>query len=274
VEKERFVIIFFMKKFYPLFLSLCLANVLLAQTNEPAPASAPSTPAPVAAPAVTSKPLAISGWAVIGDKAKAFGPKEEGGKIIFSGADFGKKGKSFAGYFMKTILADGQTLSFKSDIQFSGVSTVGAFRYGIFQKRSPDHTRGWLGYCFYAGFRPDMPKGNLLARLPENNGSFDGLKDDKGVETARSLGEAISGPKSIKDGLYTLTIDVKKVGMNMEVKSMLVSELDPTFPAVSYSGIDNQPATPSFDALGFVTHEVLSVDSVELSNVSLNLVGP
>jgi hypothetical protein len=54
---------------------------------------------------------------------------------------------------------------------------------------------------------------------------------------------------------------------------MLVSELDPT-PAVSYSGIDNQPATPFFDALGFVTHEVLSVDSVEFSNVSLNLVGP
>jgi hypothetical protein len=274
MKKERFVIIFFMKKFYPLFLSLCLANVLLAQTNESTPASAPSTPASVAAPAVTSKPLAISGWAVIGDKAKAFGPKEEGGKIIFSGADFGKKGRSFAGYFGKTILADGQTLSFKSNIQFSGVATVGAFRYGIFQKRSPDHTRGWLGYCFYAGFRPDMPKGNFLARLPENNGSFDGLKDDKGADTARSLGEVISGPKSIKDGLYTLTIDVKKVGANMEVKSMLISELDPTVPAVSYSGIDNQPATLSFDALGFVTHEVLSVDSIEFSDVSLNLVGP
>ena len=263
-----------MKKFYSLFLSLCLANVLLAQTNEPPPASAPSTPAPVVAPALASKPLAISGWAVIGDKAKAFGPKEEGGKILFTGADFGKKGKTIAGYFEKTILGEGQTLSFKGNIQFAGVGTVGAFRYGIFQKRSKDHNRGWLGYCFYAGFRPDMPKGNLLARLAENNGSFDGLKDDKGAETARSLGEAIAGPKSIKDGLYTLTIDVKKSGANMEVKSMLVSELDPTVPAVSYSGIDNQPATPCFDALGFVTHEVLSVDSVEFSDVSLNLVGP
>lgn len=264
-----------MKKFYPLFLSLCLTNLATAQTNEPAPASAaPLAPVPVPAAAATSKPLAFSGWAVIGDKAKAFGPKEEGGKILFTGVDFGKKGKSFAGYFEKTTLGDGQTLSFKSNIQFSGVATVGAFRYGIFQKRSPDHTRGWLGYCFYAGFRPDMPKGMLLARLPENNGSFDGLKDDKGADTARSLGEAIAGPKSIKDGLYTLTIDVKKVGVNMEVKSMLISELDPTVPAVSYSGIDNQPATPSFDALGFVTHEVLSVDSVELSNVSLNLVAP
>ena len=137
-----------MKKFYSLIIALVFANLASAQTNEPAPASVPSTPAPVTAPAATSKPLAISGWAVIGDKAKAFGPKEEGGKIIFSGADFGKKGRSFAGYFMKTILADGQTLSFKSDIQFSGVSTVGAFRYGIFQKRSPDHTRGWLGVLF------------------------------------------------------------------------------------------------------------------------------
>jgi hypothetical protein len=60
----------------------------------------------------------------------------------------------------------------------------------------------------------------------------------------------------------------------MEVKSMLVSELDPTVPAVSYSVIDKEPATPSFDALDFVTHEVLSVDSAELSDVSLNLIGP
>lgn len=261
-----------MKKYYLLILVLALVSLASAQNSTPAPV--PSTPASVAAPTVTSKPLAISGWAVIGDKTKAFGPKEEGGKILFTGADFGKKGKSFAGYFEKTILGDGQTLSFKSNVQFAGVNTVGAFRYGIFQKRSRDHNRGWLGYCFYAGFRPDMPKGMLLTRLPENNGSFDGLKDDKGADTARSLGEAIAGPKSIKDGLYTLTIDVKKSGANMEVKSMLVSELDPTVPAVSYSGVDNQPATPCFDALGFVTHEVLSVDSIEFSNVSLNLVGP
>jgi len=238
-----------------------LALMSFSQTNPPA---APTN----------SKALTISGWSVFGDKTKAFGPKEEAGKILFSGADFGKKGKAFAGYFAKTILADGQTLSFKSNIQFTGVSTVGAFRYGIFQKRSPDHTRGWLGYCFYAGFRPDMPKGNLLARLPENNGPFDGLKDDKGADTSHSLGEAISGPKSIKDGLYTLTIDVKKAGSGMEVKSMLVSELDPTVPAVSYSATDNEPATPSFDAVGFVTHEVLSADSVEFSDVSLNLIGP
>jgi hypothetical protein len=263
-----------MQKLFPLCLVLCLASVLHAQTNGSAPTPVPSTSAPVAAPAATSKPLVISGWAVIGDKTKAFGPKEEGGKILFTGTDFGKKGKSFAGYFEKTILGEGQTLSFKSNVQFTGVNTVGAFRYGIFQKRSKDHARGWLGYCFYAGFRPDMPKGMLLARLPENNGSFDGLKDDKGADTTRSLGEAISGPKTIKDGLYTLTIDVKKSGANMEVKSMLVSELEPTVPAVSYSGIDNQPATPCFDALGFVTHEVLSADSIEFSNVSLKLVGP
>jgi hypothetical protein len=119
-----------------------------------------------------------------------------------------------------------------------------------------------------------MPKGNVLARLPENMGAFDGLKDDKGMETARSIGEAVSGPKSIKDGVYILTIDVKKVGANMEVKSSMISQLDPTAPVVSYVATDTQPATPSFDAVGFVTHEVLSADSVEFSDVSLNLVGP
>jgi hypothetical protein len=119
-----------------------------------------------------------------------------------------------------------------------------------------------------------MTKGMVFARLPENMGPFDGLKDDKGADTTRSLGEAISGLKSIKDGLYTLTIDVRKTGSSMEVKSMLVSELDPTVPAVSYSATDNEPATPSFDAIGFVTHEVLSVDSIELSEVSLVIKNP
>jgi hypothetical protein len=119
-----------------------------------------------------------------------------------------------------------------------------------------------------------MPKGNVLARLPENMGTFDGLKDEKGADAARSLGEAVSGPKSIKEGIYTLTIDVKKVGANMEVKSSMISQLDPSAPAVSYSATDTQPTTPSFDAVGFATHEVLSADSVELSDVSLNLIGP
>jgi hypothetical protein len=36
--------------------------------------------------------------------------KEEGGKILFTEPDFGKKGKSLAAYFDKTDLADGQTL--------------------------------------------------------------------------------------------------------------------------------------------------------------------
>jgi len=264
-----------MTKFILLVASMMvLALTALSQINPPA--AVPPTPAATTAPAAptASKAITISGWSVFGDKTKAFGPKEEGGKILFSGADFGKKGKAFAGYFDKTILSEGQTLSFKSNIQFTGVSTVGAFRYGIFQKRSRDHSRGWLGYCFYAGFRPDMPKGNVLARLPENMGAFDGLKDDKGMDTARSIGEAVSGPKSIKDGVYTLTIDVKKVGANMEVKSSMISQLDPTAPVVSYVATDTQPATPSFDAVGFVTHEVLSADSVEFSDVSLNLVGP
>jgi len=52
------------------------------------------------------------------------------------------------------------------------------------------------------------------------------------------------------------------------------SQLAPPAPVVSYVATDTQPATPSFDAVGFVTHEVLSADSVEFSDVSLNLVGP
>jgi hypothetical protein len=45
-------------------------------------------------------------------------------------------------------------------------------------------------------------------------------------------------------------------------------------PMVRYSAKDSTPATSSFDALGFVTHEVLSSDSVEFSEVTINLQGP
>jgi hypothetical protein len=45
-------------------------------------------------------------------------------------------------------------------------------------------------------------------------------------------------------------------------------------PAVKYSGKDEKPATTSFDALGFVSHQVLSADSIEFSDVSLDLIGP
>jgi hypothetical protein len=45
-------------------------------------------------------------------------------------------------------------------------------------------------------------------------------------------------------------------------------------PMVNYSAKDDQPATTTFDAIGFVTHEVLSSDSVEFSEVTVKLQGP
>jgi hypothetical protein len=45
-------------------------------------------------------------------------------------------------------------------------------------------------------------------------------------------------------------------------------------PAVKYIGKDEKPATTSFDALGFVTHQVLSADSLEFSEVSVTLETP
>ena len=45
-------------------------------------------------------------------------------------------------------------------------------------------------------------------------------------------------------------------------------------PMVRYLAKDSTPATSSFDALGFVTHEVLSTDSIEFSDISVQLQGP
>jgi len=259
---------------------LAPTNPAAAETNSavsPAPAAAaavPVTPTPVATPATapTSKALAVTGWSAIGNKT--FVPKEEGGKILFTSPDFGTKGKSLAAYFDKTDLADGQTLKFKANLRFTGVSSTGNFRYGIFKKRSKDHSRGWLGYCAYAGFDKNFPKGNLIARLPENDGAFDGVKDGEDRPTALVIGVTSAGPKTLKDGVYVMEMAIHRAGANLECTASMAPQGEMGNPAVKYSGKDEKPATTSFDALGFVSHQVLSADSIEFSDVSLDLIGP
>jgi hypothetical protein len=270
-----------------------MALPAIAQTNEPAPvasapvetnstvspapaaaAAVPATPAPAPAPvaAPTPKTLAVTGWCAIGNKT--FVPKEEGGKILFTEPDFGKKGKSLAAYFDKTDLADGQTLRFKASLRFAGVSSTGNFRYGIFKKRSKDHSRGWLGYCAYAGFDKNFPKGNLIARLPENDGAFDGVRDGEDRPTALVIGVTSAGPKTLKDGVYVMEMAIHRAGANLECTASMAPLGELGSPAIKYSGKDEKPATMSFDALGFVTHQVLSADSLEFSEVSVTLETP
>ena len=237
-------------------------------------AAVPPTPNLAATPAVApnSKTLAVTGWSAIGNKT--FVPKEEGGKILFTEPDFGKKGKSLAAYFDKTDLADGQTLKFKANLRFTGVSSTGNFRYGIFKKRSKDHSRGWLGYCAYAGFDKNFPKGNLIARLPENDGAFDGVRDGEDRPTALVIGVTSAGPKTLKDGVYVMEMAIHRAEANLECTASMAPQGEMGNPAVKYSGKDEKPATMSFDALGFVTHQVLSADSLEFSEVSVTLETP
>lgn len=218
--------------------------------------------------------LPLSGWCVVGAKDQKFGPKEEGGKIIFGGDGFGTKGRSLAAYFPATEIGEGQTLKMKANVRFTGVAGTGNFRYGLFKKRSKDHSRGWLGYCAYSGFDKSFPSGALLARLAENDADFSGMKDAKGQEAARNLGASVTGTKTIKDGAYIVVMSLKKTGGTIEIESSMDGAGDVPTPMVRYSAKDNEPVTSSFDALGFVTHEVLSSDSVEFSDVSVCLVGP
>ena len=218
--------------------------------------------------------LPVVGWCVVGAKDQKFGPKEEAGKIIFGGEGFGSKGKNLAAFFPPTEIGEGQTLKMKLNVRFAGVAGTGNFRYGIFKKRSKDHSRGWLGYCAYAGFDKAFPGGALLARLAENDADFSGMKDAKGQEAARNLGPSVTGSKTIKDGAYVVVMSLKKTGGAIEIESSMDGAGDVPTPMVRYSAKDSEPTTSGFDALGFVTHEVLSADSVEFSDVSLNLVGP
>jgi hypothetical protein len=220
--------------------------------------------AQVAAPPAADGTINITDWVVIGDKAKAFGPTQDGGNIIFTGPAFGDKGRSEAAFFPKTDLAEGETLELNAKASFTGVSGMGNFRFGIYQKRSRDHSRGWLGYTAYAGIDKKFPKGGLFASEPGNDDSYD-------KATTRVLGESTVPFRNIKDDVYFLNMTLKMSNGQIEVSASLSPEATPGVPIAQYSGVDSQPATSTFDALGFNTHELLSSDTFELSDVSLKL---
>ena len=253
-----------MKKIYLSGLFLAVASLGWAQGTSPNSTGAGSA----------GTDLPVSGWCVVGSKDMKFGPKEEGGKIIFTGEGFGAKGRNLAAFFPATEIGEGQTLKMKANVRFMGVAGTGNFRYGLFRKLSRDHSRGWLGYCAYAGFDKAFPKGALLARFPGNDGDFSGMKGAKGEAVARDLGPSITGSKTMKDGAYVLVLKLKRSGGAIEIESTLDGAGDVPTPMVRYSAKDSEPATTQFDAVGFVTHEVLSTDSIEFSDISVQLQGP
>jgi hypothetical protein len=242
-------------------LLVSIATTLSVNAQTPAKAAPAST---TAAPALGND-IPLAGWMIIGDKTKAFGPKEEAGTITFTGAGFGDKGKNGAVYFTKTELVEGSTIELNAKVTFVGVSGMGNFRYGIFQKRSKDHSRGWLGYCAYAGIDKKFPKGGLFASEAGNDANFDSA-------TARTLGESLGAFKNIKDGSYNLTMEMTRTGTSIEAKSTLTPDLSPSTPALQYTVTDSAPTTFEFDAFGFSTHQVLSADSIQFSNVTLRAI--
>jgi hypothetical protein len=220
------------------------------------------------APASASgKSIAVSGWTVIGDKTQAFGPKEEGEKITFSGTGFGNKGKNEAAFFPKTELAIGDSLELSAKVTFSGVSGMGNFRFGIYQKRSKDHPRGWMGYTAYAGIDKKFPKGGLFANEAGNDINFD-------TASNRVLSESQVPFKNVKDGTYLLTMKLTRSDAGIECEAGMAGGGDSSIVLLKYTGIDASPTTTSFDALGFSTHELLSADSISFEEVSVKLIVP
>jgi hypothetical protein len=219
---------------------------------------------PAANPA-DGAPVDITDWMVIGDKAKAYGPQINGGSITFTGAGFGDKGKNEAAFFPKIAMAEGDTLEFIAKVSFTGVSGMGNFRFGVYQKRSKDHSRGWLGYTAYAGIDKKFPKGGLFASEPGNDDGYD-------KATSRVLGESTSPFRNLKDGVYLLEMSLKMSNGQIECNASMSPEAMPGEAVARYSGVDSQPATSTFDALGFSTHELLSADTFELSDVVVKLV--
>lgn len=235
-------------KYLPLILLVPLVATLPAFSQTPSGADA----------------LPVTGWTVIGDKSKAYGPKEESGAILFAGSGFGDKGKTMAAVFPKTTLDDGQALELNAKVTFTGVSGMGNFRFGVFKRRSLDHPRGWLGYCAYAGIDKRFPKGGLYGSQPENDTNFD-------ASNAKLLGEATGAFRNIKDGSYNITMRLSKVSAGIECVATMSPVDDPSKPVMEYTAMDDAPATLQFDSLGFSTHQLLSTDSFELKDVVLQV---
>ena len=236
-------------------LSLIATSAVLAQAPNPTGGEA------------SGKPLPVSGWIVIGDKTQAFGPKEEDGKIVFGGDGFGDKGKNEGAFFPKTELAEGDSLEFSAKVTFSGVSGMGNFRFGIYQKRSKDHPRGWMGYTAYAGIDKKFPKGGLFASDAGNDTNFD-------TSTNSVLAESGVPFKNVKDGTYLINMKLTRTASGIECEASMTVDGDPNAMLLKYTGSDASPASTSFDALGFSTHQVLSADSIAFSDVSVSLNTP
>ena len=232
-------------------LSLIATSAALAQAPNPAGAEA------------SGKPLPVSGWIVVGDKTQAFGPKEEDGKIVFTGTGFGEKGKNEAAFFPKTELAVGDSLELSAKVTFSGVSGMGNFRFGIYQKRSKDHPRGWMGYTAYAGIDKKFPKGGLFASDASNDINFD-------TATNRVLAESGVPFKNVKDGTYLINMKLTRSDSGIECEATMSVDGDPNAMLLQYTGSDASPVSTSFDALGFSTHQVLSADSIAFSDVTVS----
>lgn len=239
----------------PFILSLIATSAALAQAPNPAGADA------------SGKPLPVSGWIVISDKTGAFGPKEEAGKIVFGGEGFGDKGKNEGAFFPKTELAEGDSLELSAKVTFSGVSGTGNFRFGIYQKRSKDHPRGWMGYTAYAGIDKKFPKGGLFASEAGNDINFD-------TSTNNALAESGVPIKNVKDGTYQISMKLTRTAAGIDCEASMTVDGDPNAVFLAYTGSDASPASSSFDALGFSTHQVLSADSIAFSDVSVSLNTP
>jgi hypothetical protein len=76
---------------------------------------------------------------------------------------------------------------------------------------------------------------------------------------------------NLLQGYFTTTLVYRIANGQIEVSASVSPEATPGVPIAQYSGVDSQPATSTFDALGFNTHELLSSDTFELSDVSLKL---
>jgi hypothetical protein len=235
-----------------IILSLIATSSIFAQAPNAAP------------PAPSGKVLAVSGWTVIGDKTQTFGPKDEDGKIVFTGTGFGEKGKNEAAFFPKTELAVGDSLELSAKVTFTGVSGMGNFRFGIYQKRSKDHPRGWMGYTAYAGVDKKFPKGGLFASDAGNDINFD-------TATNRVLAESGVPFKNVKDGTYFINMKLTRSDSGIECEATMSVDGDPNALLLQYSGSDASPASTSFDALGFSTHQVLSADSIAFSDVTVSV---
>jgi len=199
----------------------------------------------------------VTGW-------KAWAGPADSLKVSATAVNWGAGPDSLAnallsGCLPAIALADGESLAVSGVLTLGGVDKAPShqFRFGIFQRGKNDSPNGWLGYVSTSA-SPEEP-GFILARAPGNKIAFQGA-GGPGEAATRNIFSSKLTSRPLRSGVYKFQMILARADRSLRVKVGLAEESGT--PLYTQETVDTEPATFTFDQVGFSFGPVIAVDSL------------